>query len=109
LNRQENDALTKRITLSPANHFTITVTDVPQDIWFIVLQIHTFRYNVTLAYDNAALDKVSNRSLFGTNIGLYLKTHNATEPIQVFLTHRNVREVDGLLAIVPYGRNGKYK
>jgi len=109
LNRHENDALTKRITLSPANHFTITVTDVPQDIWFIVLQIHTFRYNVTLAYDKAALDKVSNRSLFGTNIGLYLKTHNATEPIQVFLTHHNVRDIDALLAIVPYGGNGKYK
>lgn len=108
-NHRENDAFKQRINLSPFNRLNITVTNVPSDIWFIVLQIHTFQYNATLSYDKALLDKVSDRSLFGSNIGLYLKTHDVTAPIQVFLKHDNVHNLDALLVIVTYGRNGKYK
>lgn len=107
-NHRENDVLKQRINLAPFNRLNITVTDVPSDIWFIVLQIHTFQYNATLSYDKALLDKVSSRSLFGSNIGLYLKTHNVIAPIQVFLKHDNVHNLDALLVIVTYGRNGKY-
>ena len=108
LNHRENDAFKQRINLAPFNRLNITVRDVPSDIWFIVLQIHTFQYNATLSYDKALLDKVSNRSLFGSNIGLYLKTYDITAPIQVFLKHENVYNLDVLLVIVTYGRNGKY-
>jgi len=85
------------------------VTDIPSDIWFIILQIHTFQYNATIAYDKELLDKVSSKSLFGSNIGLYLKTHNVTTPLQVFLKHNNIYNLDALLVIVAYDRNGKYK
>ncbi|KAG5316654.1 TM7S3 protein, partial [Acromyrmex insinuator] len=105
LNHRENDAFKQRINLAPFNRLNITVRDVPSDIWFIVLQIHTFQYNATLSYDKALLDKVSNRSLFGSNIGLYLKTYDITAPIQVFLKHENVYNLDALLVIVTYGRN----
>jgi len=108
LNHRENDAFKQRINLAPFNRLNITVRDVPSDIWFIVLQIHTFQYNATLSYDKALLDKVSNRSLFGSNIGLYLKTYDITAPIQAFLKHENVYNLDVLLVIVTYGRNGKY-
>lgn len=108
-NHRENDAIKQRINLAPFNRINITVIDVPSDIWFIVLQIHTFQYNATLSYDKALLDKVSNRSLFGSNIGLYLKTRDMTGPIQVFLKHDNVHNLDALLVIVTYGRNGEYK
>ncbi|XP_011700842.1 PREDICTED: transmembrane 7 superfamily member 3-like [Wasmannia auropunctata] len=104
-NHSENDAFKQRINLAPFNHLNITVTDIPSEIWFIILQIHTFQYNATLCYDEALFDKVSNRSLFGSNIGLYLKTHNVTAPIQVFLKHDNVHNLDALLVIVTYGRN----
>ncbi|KAL6256994.1 hypothetical protein P5V15_011930 [Pogonomyrmex californicus] len=104
-NHREHDAFKQRINLAPFNRLNITVTDVPSDIWFIVLQIHTFQYNATLSYDKALLDKVSNRSLFGSNIGLYLKTYDVTAPIQVFLKHNNVHNLDALLVIVTYGRN----
>ncbi|XP_018359253.1 PREDICTED: transmembrane 7 superfamily member 3-like [Trachymyrmex cornetzi] len=105
LNHRENDAFKQRINLAPFNRLNITVRDVPSDIWFIVLQIHTFQYNATLSYDKALLDKVSNRSLFGSNIGLYLKTYGITAPIQVFLKHENVYNLDALLVIITYGRN----
>jgi len=108
-NHRENDAFKQRINLAPFNLLNITVIDVPSDIWFIILQIHTFQYNATLSYDKALLDKVSDRSLFGSNIGLYLKTRDVTTPIQVFLKHDNVHNLDALLVIVTYGRNGKYK
>lgn len=88
---------------------TITITDVPSKFSFIVLQIHTYEYNATLAYDKILFDKVSKESLFGSNIGLYLKTRNVTGPMQVFLKHDNVHDLDALLAIVPYGPNGKYE
>ncbi|XP_011867631.1 PREDICTED: transmembrane 7 superfamily member 3-like [Vollenhovia emeryi] len=104
-NHRENNAFKQRINVAPFNRLNITVADVPSDIWFIVLQIHTFQYNATLSYDKALLDRVSNRSLFGTNIGLYLKTHDVTAPIQVFLKHDNVHNLDALLVIVTYGRN----
>lgn len=104
-NYHENEALKQTIQLAPLSDLTITVTDIPTDIWFIVLQIHTFQYNATLAYDKAQLDKVSNGSLFGSNIGLYLKTHNVLNPIQVFLKHDNVHHLDALLVIVTYGRH----
>ncbi|KYN01348.1 Transmembrane 7 superfamily member 3 [Cyphomyrmex costatus] len=106
LNHRENDAFKQRINLAPFNRLNITVRDVPLDIWFIVLQIHTFQYNATLSYDKALLDKVSDRSLFGSNIGLYLKTHDVTTPIQVFLKHENLYSIDALLVIVTYGQNG---
>ncbi|XP_012523753.1 transmembrane 7 superfamily member 3 [Monomorium pharaonis] len=104
-NHHENDAFKYRINLAPFARLNITVIDVPSDIWFIILQIHTFQYNATLSYDKALLDKVSNRSLFGSNIGLYLKTYDVTAPIQVFLKHNNVHNLDALLVIVTYGRN----
>lgn len=108
-NHNKNDAFKQRINLIPFNHLNITVTDIPSDIWFIILQIHTFQYNATIAYDKELLDKVSSKSLFGSNIGLYLKTHNVTTPLQVFLKHNNVYNLDALLVIVAYDRNGKYK
>ncbi|XP_011694161.1 PREDICTED: transmembrane 7 superfamily member 3-like [Wasmannia auropunctata] len=104
-NHSENDAFKQRINLVPFNRLSITVTDIPSEIWFIILQIHTFQYNATLSYDKALLDKVSSKSLFGSNIGLYLKTHDVTGPIQVFLKHDNVHNLDALLVIVTYGRN----
>lgn len=108
-NHNKNNAFKQRINLSPFSRLNITVIDIPSDIWFIILQIHTFQFNATIAYDKELLDKVSNRSLFGSNIGLYLKTHNVTTPIQVFLKHYNLYNLDALLTIVAYDRNGKYK
>lgn len=96
------------LTLPPSSGLTINITDA-SNFSFVVLQIHTYQYNVTLAYDKALLDKVSRRSLFGSNIGLYLKTRDVTEPMQIFLKHDNVRTLDALLVIVPYGPNRKYK
>ncbi|XP_029669870.1 transmembrane 7 superfamily member 3-like [Formica exsecta] len=104
-NHNKNNAFKQRINLIPFSRLNITVIDIPSDIWFIILQIHTFQYNATIAYDKELLDKVSNRSLFGSNIGLYLKTHNVTTPIQVFLKHYNLHNLDALLTIVAYDRN----
>lgn len=108
-NYDKNDAFKQRITLISLSPLSITVTDVPSNISFIILQIHTFQYNATISYDKALLDKVSSGSVFGSNIGLYLKTHDITTPIQVFLKHNNVYNLDALLVIVGYDRNGKYK
>ncbi|XP_014481385.1 PREDICTED: transmembrane 7 superfamily member 3-like isoform X2 [Dinoponera quadriceps] len=103
LNYRENDIFKKRLILPPSSDVTITVTDVPPKFSFIVLQIHTYQYNATLAYDKTLLGKVSKGSLFGSNIGLYMKTRNVTGPLQVFLKHDNVHDLNALIVIVPYG------
>jgi len=74
-----------------------------------VLQVHTFQYNITIGYNETMFDKVSNRNLFGSNIGLYLNAHNKTTPIQAFLKNDNVLSVDMLLVIITYDRKGEYK
>ncbi|XP_029161395.1 transmembrane 7 superfamily member 3-like [Nylanderia fulva] len=104
-NYAKNNAFKQRINLIPLSPLKITVTDVPSDIWFIILQIHTFQYNATISYDKTLLDKVSSGSVFGSNIGLYLKTHDITTPTQAFLKHNNVHNLDALLVIVGYDRN----
>lgn len=54
------------------------------------------------------LDRASNdTNLFGSNIGLYFKTHNVTTPIQVFLKNDNVYSIDMLLVIATYDRKGE--
>ena len=105
----KNSVFKQRIKFNPDSHANITVINIPSDVWFIVLQVHTFQYNITIGYDKTTLDKVSNRSLFGSNIGLYFETHNVTTPIQAFLKNDNVRSVDMLVAIVTYGQKCEYK
>lgn len=109
LNYRESDVFKRRLNLAPSSALTINLKDIPSNLSFVVLQVHTFQYNATLSYDKTLLDKVSNKSLFGSNIGLYLKAHNVAVPIQVFLRHDNVHNLDALLVIMPYARNGKYK
>ncbi|KAK2576523.1 hypothetical protein KPH14_005845 [Odynerus spinipes] len=102
LNCRAGEAITQRLIFAPTNNSVINITDVPSDM-FLILQVHTYQYNVSLSYDEQHLNKVSNNSLFGSNIGLFV-IPNKTEPTQVFLRNDNVRPVEALLAVVPYSK-----
>ena len=78
------------------------VTNVSSSASFIIFQIHTYQYNVTLSYDKDYLD--SNRSVFGSNVGLFSKpTRNI-----LYVRNDNVHKVEALLVAVAYNDKCEY-
>ncbi|KAI4491166.1 hypothetical protein M0802_010387 [Mischocyttarus mexicanus] len=102
LNYPENEAFKKRITLAPASNYAINISDIPSIVSFLIFQVHTYQYNITLSYDKLNLNKVSNRSLFGSNIGLYIIPKK--DGLTFFIKNDNVKNVEALLAIVSYSK-----
>ncbi|XP_047356408.1 transmembrane 7 superfamily member 3-like [Vespa velutina] len=100
LNYRENEAVKKRITLVPTSNYTINIIDIPPIVSFLIFQVHTYQYNITLSYDKLNLNKVSNRSLFGSNVGLYIVPKKKESSF--FIKNDNVRKIETLLAVVPY-------
>lgn len=81
------------------------VTNVSSSASFIIFQIHTYQYNVTLSYDKDYLD--SNRSVFGSNVGLFsrLTTNIVT---QLYVKNDNVHKVEALLVAIAYHDKCEY-
>ncbi|KAF7395096.1 hypothetical protein HZH66_008270 [Vespula vulgaris] len=100
LNYRKNEAVKERIKLAPTNNYMINITAIPPTISFLIFQVHTYQYNITLSYDKLNLNKVSNRSLFGSNVGLYIVPKK--KETTFFIRNNNVRHVETLLAVVPY-------
>ncbi|KAK9296704.1 hypothetical protein QLX08_009376 [Tetragonisca angustula] len=87
---------TKRIAIEANSKSMFNVTNVSSSASFIIFQIHTYQYNVTLSYDKDYLD--SNRSVFGSNVGLFSKpTRNI-----LYVRNDNVHKVEALLVAVAY-------
>lgn len=101
-NYREGEAVKKRLTFAATSNYIINVTDITLDVSFLILQVHTYQYNVTLSYDKQYLGEAFNTSsLFGSNIGLFVKP-KTPGPTQVYLENDNVSPVEALLAVVPY-------
>ncbi|KAK1121870.1 hypothetical protein K0M31_010180 [Melipona bicolor] len=92
---------TKRIAIEANSTATFNVTNVSSSASFIIFQIHIYVYNVTLSYDKDNLDKNSNRSVFGSNVGLFSKvTTNVVTPL--YVKNDNVHRVEALLVAIAY-------
>ncbi|XP_076249081.1 transmembrane 7 superfamily member 3 [Calliopsis andreniformis] len=98
------DAYIQQISIAPSSNITFNVTNVSSTSSFTIIQVHTYQYNVTLSYDKEHLHKVSNKSVFGSNIGLYLK-NNLQVVTPMYLKNDNVHRVHALIAAIPYGPN----
>ena len=103
-NVHTSDAFIQQINIAPSSNVTFNVTNVSSDASFIIAQVHAYEYNVTLSYDRDHLHKVSNRSVFGSNIGLFVKP-GLQITTQLFLKNDNVHHVDALLVVIPYTAN----
>ncbi|XP_053976872.1 transmembrane 7 superfamily member 3-like [Hylaeus volcanicus] len=95
------DAYIQRISIAPASNVTCNITNVSSETSFIIAQIHTYQYNVTLSYTEDDLNKVSNNSVFGSNIGLLIRP-GLNIMTQLYLKNDNVHHVDALLVGIPY-------
>lgn len=91
----------KQISIAASSKAIFNVTNVSSTASFIIFQIHIYQHNVTLSFDKDCLDKVSNRSIFGSNIGLLSKlTTNIMT--QFFVKNDNVHDVKALLVVIAY-------
>lgn len=98
---RNEDAHVDRILIPASGDLIFSVVEIPVDVSFVVFQIHTYQYNVTLSYDRTQLDKVSNRSVFGSNIGLHVDTARIGST-QMYLKNDNIHEVDAMLVVTGY-------
>ncbi|KAF3430600.1 hypothetical protein E2986_04322 [Frieseomelitta varia] len=90
---------TKRIAIEANSKSVFNITNVSSSASFIIFQIHTYQYNVTFSYDKDYLD--SNRSVFGSNVGLFSKlTTNIVT--QLYVKNDNVHKVEALLVAIAY-------
>ncbi|XP_015432011.1 PREDICTED: transmembrane 7 superfamily member 3-like isoform X2 [Dufourea novaeangliae] len=100
-NLASSEPFIKQITIAPSSNTTFNVTNVSSSASFIIVQVHTYQYNVTLSYDKDHLHKVSNRSVFGSNIGLYVKAGSSIVT-QLYLRNDNLHLVDAIAVAIIY-------
>ncbi|XP_050494697.1 transmembrane 7 superfamily member 3-like isoform X1 [Bombus huntii] len=91
----------RQVSIKASSNATFNIINISSNASFIIFQIHTYQHNVTLSYDKDYLNKISNKSVFGSNIGLFSRlTKNIVT--QLFVKNDNVHDVNGLLAVVAY-------
>lgn len=105
-NVRTGDAYIQQVSIAPSSNITFNVTNVSSSTSFIIVQVHTYQYNVTLSYDKDHLHKISNRSVFGSNIGLYLRPGSQINTL-MYLKNDNVHRVDALVVGIPYSNKGE--
>ncbi|XP_043801040.1 transmembrane 7 superfamily member 3-like [Apis laboriosa] len=91
----------KQISIAASSKAIFNVTNVSSSGSFIIFQIHIYQHNVTLSFDKDCLNKVSNRSIFGSNIGLFSKL-DTNIMTQFFVKNDNVHDVKALLVVITY-------
>ncbi|XP_073999353.1 transmembrane 7 superfamily member 3-like [Rhodnius prolixus] len=88
----------KQVTLPANASITIQVTEISNNVSFIVLQVHTFLYPVTLKYTN---DITNNNNVNGTNIGL-VKFTKLKSTLIFYLRSFHNWKIHALIAAVGY-------
>lgn len=97
----------RQVSIAANSTVTFNITDVSSDTSFIIFQIHVYQYNVTLSYDKDYLSKVPNRSVFGSNIGLFSRP-STSGTTQLFVENDNTHVVKALIVAVYYSGQGEY-
>jgi len=91
--------------LPPFSTVILNVMKIPETVRFIVVQAHTFQFNVTLSYN----DILNPHSFInGTNLGLvHLIDENQTDA-KFYIRNENARpNVSVLITVQGYGEEGK--
>ncbi|XP_043256137.1 transmembrane 7 superfamily member 3-like [Colletes gigas] len=99
-----HDKFIKRVVIAPNSKVTVNITNVSSDVSFYIAQIHTYQYNVTLSYTKDYLNDVSNNSVFGSNIGLFVRP-GSNITTQLYLKNDNVHNVNAIFVAIPYNMN----
>ena len=91
--------------LPPFSAIILNVTKIPETIRFIIVQAHTFQFNVTLSYN----DILKPHSFInGTNLGLVQLIDENQTTAKFYIRNENARpNVTVLITVQGYGEEGK--
>ena len=105
-NATKAQAFIQRSLISAKTKDKLTIIDIPIDVSFIIVQIHTFQYNVSISFNENYVQPLKD-IVFGTNIGLFVDVSekNSTE---VYVKNHNIKNVEALFVAVAYTRDGKF-
>ncbi|XP_015518773.2 transmembrane 7 superfamily member 3 isoform X1 [Neodiprion lecontei] len=78
---------------------TIEVVQIPDVVSFLVVQIHTYQYNISLAYDKNFSPR---RYTSGTNLGLVIDLIGGQNTASTYVKNENVVDVEAMVAVVAY-------
>ncbi|XP_031838981.1 transmembrane 7 superfamily member 3 [Nomia melanderi] len=99
---KSDDLYVEQITIAPSSNVTLNITNVSSSTSFIIAQVHAYQYKVTLSYDKDHLHVISNRSVFGSNIGLHIPMNPSVVITHLYLENDNVHTVHAVIAAVAY-------
>lgn len=87
-------------TILPSNSLTkIILTNLPLDIDFLIVQVHSYFYNTILSYD----EKLTNDNhVNGTNVGLHFRNDVLSLKKVLYVKNPHEFNVSALVAAVPY-------
>lgn len=91
--------------LLPFSTVILNVVKIPETIRFIIVQAHTFQFNVTLSYN----DTLNPHSFInGTNLGLVQLIDENQTGAEFYIRNENARpNVSVLITVQGYGEEGK--
>ncbi|GLH01942.1 Uncharacterized protein GBIM_08002, partial [Gryllus bimaculatus] len=102
--KNETDDIThklivKKIVMAPRSRVSFQLLDVPAYVSFVVTQVHSYKYNVSLANDDLSPSSFIN----GTNLGL-VKQNTGMPPhnMQFFIVNHNKVKVLCIIAFEAY-------
>ncbi|KAK9497232.1 hypothetical protein O3M35_004590 [Rhynocoris fuscipes] len=91
----------QKIIISNNSNIAIKIDNIPAFINFIVLQLHTYNYEVSLKYDGIITDA---NIVNGRNIGL-VNFKSKSGVIKNYVENTNNHSVTSMIAVVGYGPN----
>lgn len=100
----DNEIIEDLIVLPPTSIYSLHITDIPSSVYFIVLQAHSYLYNVTLSYNRV---KREHTYITGYNVGL-VQIIGSLGTAQFYVANNNTFNVTMLMTVVAYGKSGEY-
>lgn len=97
----DNELIEDLIVLLPSSVYSLQVTDIPIGVHFIVLQAHSYLYNVTLSYNKM---KQPHQFITGYNVGL-VQIVSSSGIAQFYLENNNTFNATVLVTVVAYGNS----
>lgn len=101
-----NIAFLRLLKVQENADFIISTTDIPSEVGFVIVQVHTWIFNQSVAYDASQFSAGLKGSISGSNVGLFYPT-DSESTVMTTVRNTNSFEVLALAAVVAYTKNGK--
>lgn len=100
-NLHDSTPYIKQTFISPSSNVTLNITNISSNVAFYIVQIHAHLHPVTLSYDENY-----ESSVFGTNIGLYVKP-TFDKVSKLFLKNKESYVIKAMIVVTGYNNKGE--